>query len=306
MRPSQGMLIFMVFVAYWLFFWRGRAGLTAVALSLASLLLLWAMPVVALTGKLQTLWGFMLHEANWRQHLTLAGSRVIGAVGAIGVLAVALASVDALRAFRPSAEAFKPALLCLMVSGVILVAFLHHPVKMNYLLLAMPFGLLGVSLLCRPALVAFLCLTLIAHNGVGVPSLGRISTRYEMRPVGWGIAVRDYQERSAFPHQVENVVAQAPPHSVVGVQESTVWLLAYQTLTGQRAGWRVENPNEVIDAATQRRFVLMGDAASAERWRQQAHPVYITSGVAIRLRNSFNYDSHKAGFRVIHTVNVGL
>lgn len=306
MRPSQGMFLYLIFAVYWLIVWRGARGLSAAGIGLTGLILLWVLPVVSLTGRLELLWSYLPYEASWQQHLLRAGSRIIGAAGALGLFAIALVCLDSLVRLRNFRTLPHPALLSFGVVGAIVLLFLRHPFKMNYLLLAIPFGLAVAGLLSRPLLVVFLGSALVLHNFVGIPSLGRLSTRYEARILGWGLAVRDYQERRELPLQVENIVTQVPPQSIIGVQEPTVWLLAYQTLTGQRSLWRVETPNDVVDATAQRRFVLMGNPQSAERWRAHKRPVYTTSGVSFRLMNSFNYDVHNLGFKIIENPNVGL
>lgn len=306
MRPSQGVFLYLIFAMYWLMVWRRARGFIAVGIGLSALVALWVVPVAGLTGRMELLWNYLPYEASWQQHVMRAGSRLVGAVGAVGLFAIALISADALRRLRQSGVLARTTLLSFAVVGLIVVLFLRHPFKMNYLLLAMPFGLVGAAVLSRPPLVAFLGSALVLHNLLGVPSLGRLTTRHDAYPVGWGLAVRDYIERRDFPTQLEQLVAQAPPRSVIGVQEATVWFLVYETLQGRRPNWQVSNSNEVFDPVTQRRFVLIGDKDSAEYWRQREKSVYATTGVLLRLNRDFSYDARKAGYRVIQATNIGL
>lgn len=306
MRPSQGVFLYLIFAVYWLIVWREARGFVATGVGLAALVALWIVPVVALTGRTELLWSYLPYEASWQQHLLRAGSRIIGAVGAVGLFAIALISLNALSRLRHFRALSRPAFLSIVVVGAIVLLFLRHPFKMNYLLLAMPFGLIGAAAFSRPPLVAFLGSALLLHNLLGIPSLGRLTTRQDAYPVGWGLAVRDYLERRDFPLQVEQLVAQAPPRSVIGVQEATVWFLAYETLQGRRPNWQVSNPNEVFDSVNRRRFVLIGDKDSAERWRQREQSVYATAGVLFRLNRDFAYDARKSGYGVIQTTNIGL
>jgi hypothetical protein len=306
MRPSQGVIIYLIFVAHWILVWGKPRGLVTTGIGLMSLLALWAVPVGALTGRWQILWSYLPYEASWQQHLLRAGSRIIGACGIIGLVACALIALNILAQLRKLRVFTSPNILCLAVVGAVLILFLRHPFKMNYLLLASPFGLVGAATLARPALVAFLSVALVLHNAVGIPSLGRLTTRHNSRLIGWGLAIRDYLERREFPLQVKRLVDQLPPRNVLGVQEATVWLLAYEALRGDRPDWQVNSPNEVVDAATQRYFVLVGDRDSFERWRPQKKPVYITTGVWVRLQRDFGYNDREAWFRIVETPNVGL
>lgn len=311
MRPSQGLFILAVFLLYWFVLGGMKRLPITVVSAIVPLVLLWIVPVGTLSGW-STLVSYLPYEAGLLQGMLRAAGRVLSAVGLPGFAMLAVSFFLSAYNFWKKRAGFPHFWFSVLIILLIAFLFFRHPFKMNYLFVSIPFVLYAISAVPKAFLTKLTCALIIVHNFIGLPSVGRISTRHQTRSIGWGTTVRDYIERRNLPFEVEQIVERLPENSALGAQGSTIRLLVYDTLRGKRPGWRVGTKNlgtrYVYDTTKQKFLFEVVKPEIAENIRQSFsdYNLFITSGAALLLKRDYNYDAGQRGYMILQVPNVGL
>lgn len=307
MRPSQGVFVLGLFALYWLIVWGIRRSALASVFAVLILAVIWIIPVGVLTGW-ETIISYFPYEAPLLQGVLRAGGRVLSAFGFVGTVAFFVGVLFSLRTLVTNHRRPEPAWLSFAVFFILMLLFFRHPFKMNYLLLAIPFGLHVVSLHSNRILTSVICSALILHSFVGFPSVGLISTRHNFQWVGAGTGLRDWMERRGTVSQIERLLDAIPAEAVLVAQGSMIRRLEYESLRNSNSRFRFVEESVVIDPVHNRVFARAVTPEGIERiiLKYKRDKMYITSGASFVLKRDHGYDTSKLGFQVIQVENVGL
>lgn len=272
MRPSQGVVIVLMFLLSRFRYFGSRQSLLSGLISVVTLTLLWLLPLRWLTGSWELATVYLPYQfeiGQWVRHVAVL------MVAQVGVLPLALLAFTLWRyradLWKNMASDFSDALSALVALATFLL-FLRYPFKTNYLLLGVPFLVYLLSAVPSQIWVRLIGTALLLQNLVSIPSSPPLGTN---QPVGAGLPFANWQNRRLMPVEVARLFNHAPSKSVTVCAEGTLWFIEYEYISMQGMPLQVHR-KAIYDPARDRWFLWVNDARALKQWLERGYSVRIT------------------------------
>jgi len=236
MRPSQGVFFVLIFALFvikrygWriLGYWMGISGLM--------LLSFWIVPALLLADYKLVL-SYIPYPFEIIQYLKHIFLRLIGPVGIFPLIVLVIGIVASWKSMLENLRSDINLLVCAIISLTVLILFLRHPFKANYLLAMIPFLIYLVCKAFSERATKLLVPLSLVHGGVAVPSTPPCSP---LKPFGEGCIISEYRDRVNFVIETNRLTAEIPPKSAVLCGSRTVDFLSYNILKNRIQGYEVD------------------------------------------------------------------
>jgi hypothetical protein len=234
MRPSQGVFLFAVLL---LTFWRylgGRRALHAALLGVIPLILLWVLPVYALTGSIEIVTKYVPYSSSLINWLVRIWTRLVALFGIVPIGILLYMVIKHFDLIKRKIATDSNYFLSALAFSITILLFLRHPFKSNYLLLGLPFVVYIVSVFPKKAIVAITFFTFV-QNFIAIPY---DSALYYPRPtIGPGVLYTNLTDRLQLREEIHRLVQNAHRNSIYIVHEGTAWFITYELARRNPTKW---------------------------------------------------------------------
>lgn len=280
MRPSQGVFLFAVLL---LTFWRylgWRRALQAALLGCIPLILLWILPAYTLTGSIKIITEYLSYSLSLKKWLGHIWMRLIAPIGILPISILLYMVIKYFDLINHKIATNSNYFLCAVASIVIILLFLRHPFKSNYLLLGLPFIVYIISVFPKKA-IATITLLAVAQNFIAIPYDAAL---YDPRPIGPGVLYTNLTDRLQLREEIYTLVQNANPNSVYIVHERTAWFITYELAKRNPQKWDYPPSRRGRIYDRERNTWFVGPSPGEEfEWTEPGSPIYATDAVYKRV-----------------------